>query len=132
MNKKLLTLILISIILSSCSTIRARNTERLYKEACADDYVYNFTEEEAEINKILTYCNAYSMAQSFYVTDDDSYFSLADKILYYKMADIDKYNEIVSLKNSCYESYNITNEDIDKVTKKQMARIEKLKKEAEK
>ena len=132
MYKKLLTLILISIILSSCSAIREKNTERLYKEASAEDYDLNLTEEEDEINQIINYCNAYSLAQSFYVTDDDTYFSLANKVLYYKMADIDKYNKIVNLKNSCYESYNITDEDIGKVTKKRRERIEKLKKEAEK
>lgn len=127
MNKKLLTLILTSIILSSCSIIRERNTERLYKEASEDDYILNFTEEEAEIQKKTNYCNASTMAQFFYVTDDDTYYSLANKILYYKMSAPEKYDEIVTAKNNCYKTYNITDEDIEKVNKKLTARIEYLK-----
>ena len=67
------------------------------------------------------------MAQFFYVIDDDTYYSLANKILYYKMSAPEKYNEIVTAKNNCYKTYNITDEDIEKVNKKLTARIEYLK-----
>lgn len=127
MNKKLLTLILTSIILSSCSIIRERNTERLYKEASEYDYILNFTEEEAEIQNKLNYCNASTMAQFFYVTDDDTYTSLANKILYYKMSAPEKFDEIVTAKNNCYKTYNLTEKDIEKVNKKLTTRMEYLK-----
>lgn len=127
MNKKLLTLLLTSIILSSCSIIRERNTERLYKEASKYDYILNFTEEEAEIQNKLNYCNASTMAQFFYVTDDDTYTSLANKILYYKMSAPEKFDEIVTAKNNCYKTYNLTEKDIEKVNKKLTTRMEYLK-----
>ena len=129
MNKQILTLILTSLLLTDCTMIRERNTERLYKEATEYEYENNFTEEEAEIHKKLSYCNAYTLAQFFYVTDNDTFTSLANKVLYYKMSNPEKYDEIVTAKNNCYTSYNITDEDIEKVNKKLMARVEYLKKE---
>lgn len=132
MNKKLLTLILTGLLLTNCSIIRERNTERLYKQATQYDYNNNFTEEEAEISKKLCYCNAYSLAQFFYVTDSDTFSSLADKIFYYEMSNPKKFNEFVTLQNNCYKSYNITDEDIEKVNKKRKARIEYLKNETRK
>ena len=132
MNKKFLILITTSVLLTSCSMIREKNTERLYKEATEDSYNCNFTDEEAEIHKKLSYCNAYALAQFFYVTDNDTFTSLADKVFYYKMSNPEKYDEIVTIKNNCYESFNITDEDIEKVNKKLKARVEYLKDETEK
>ena len=128
MNKQFLTLTFTTLLLTSCSIINERNTERLYKEATDYKGEINFTEEEREADKIMSYCNAYALAHSFYVTDSDTYQSLTEKLFYYKMADIEKYNEVVNMKNACYESHNITDEDIEKVNKKLEERIEYLKK----
>ena len=131
MKKNLLfaVLLLEGITLTGCSLNKEMQTERLYNQAMEYVEDYNFTEEEAEINKKLTYCNAYALAHSFYITDNDNYYSLAKKTMYYKMADTEKFNKIITIKDNCYDSFNITADDVAKVTKKQEARIEQLRKE---
>jgi phosphoribosyl-AMP cyclohydrolase len=129
MKKGLSTLILTGFVLSGCSSLHDRNVERLYMESVEYDQYVNFTAEELEKRNQMAYCNAYALAHSFFVTSSDTYQSLTEKTLYYKMADVERFNEIVSLKNECYDAYGITKEDIDAVNSRLNERIEQLKKQ---